>query len=54
MNVCRLCSSAGFPATQRNCLSSVAARARAASAGDDHDADVAPYGRATRHVKSAS
>ena len=27
-NVCTLCSSIGLPATQRNCLSSVAARAR--------------------------
>ena len=38
MNVCRLCSSAGFPATQRNCFSSrrpPRAGARPAAAGDD-------------------
>ena len=45
MKVCTLCSSIGFPATQRNCLSSSPPDARAAAAGDDDDADVARRSR---------
>ena len=54
MNVCTLCSSIGLPATQRNCLSSVAADARAAAAGDDDDADVAHRRRSVAHVRTVA